>query len=67
MRERAMYLIQVERADTASYWRVLAPNGKVLLTSHTYATHRNAYRAAKRFWWSVNRETPVALEDAVDA
>lgn len=42
--------IQVRRGDSGTwYWRIVARNGQVVLTSETYATRSNAVRASKKF------------------
>lgn len=59
------YYVQVRRLGPGRewYWRVMAKNGQVILTSETYSTRSNAKRAANRFMegiivsrdWVVNR------------
>lgn len=51
-----MYRIQIRQTDRPKpwYWRVVAKNGQVLLTSETYASKRNAERAAYKYWLEVN-------------
>ncbi len=54
-----MYRIQVRQGDSGSwYWRVVAANSHVILTSETYASKGNAVKAANNFqddlfseWW----------------
>ena len=53
-----MYRIQVRQGDSGSwYWRVVAANSRILLTSETYASKGNAAKAARnflravRYWW----------------
>ena len=68
-----MYRIQVRRrtqygvssrtrtlpsdGDKPWYWRIVAANGHVILTSETYASKGNAVKAARKFrrgadgWW----------------
>jgi hypothetical protein len=59
------YYIQVRRLGPGRewYWRIMATNGQVMLTSETYSTRSSAKRAARRFMegiivardWVVNR------------
>ena len=46
-----MYRVQVRQTtDPKSwYWRIVAKNGQVVLTSEAYASKRNADRAAETF------------------
>lgn len=48
-----MYRIQIRRTDKPKpwYWRIVAKNGQVVLTSESYASKRNARRAAETFAW----------------
>ncbi len=53
-----MYRIQVRQGDSGSwYWRIVAANSHVVLTSETYASKGNAVKAARKFrleahgWW----------------
>jgi len=54
-----MYRIQVRRRDGDKpwYWRIVAANSRVVLTSETYASKGNAVKAARnflravRYWW----------------
>jgi hypothetical protein len=45
------YYVQVRQVAPGRewYWRIVARNGQVMLTSETYASRSNAWRAAKRF------------------
>ena len=46
-----MYRVQVRQTDDPKpwYWRIVAKNGQVSLTSESYASKRNAVRAAEKF------------------
>ncbi len=54
-----MYRVQVLQTEGRKpwYWRVVAPNYAVILTSETYATRSNALRAAAKFLDDVHQMT----------
>lgn len=58
------YRIEIRRADPTGdwYWRVVAGNGRVILTSETYSAKDKAVKSARAFAGSPTRALFLRIE-----
>lgn len=41
--------IEIRKAKTGYYWRIVAPNGRILVTSEVYTTHASCIKTVRNF------------------